>query len=469
MDFGALPPEINSGKMYAGAGSGPMVAAATAWEQLAAELRAAANQYHSILAGLAGGPWTGPASTAMASSAAPYVTWMNTTATQAEQAATQAQAAAAAYETAFASMAPPPLIAANRSELSALTATNLLGQNTPAIAANEAEYGGMWTQDAAAMYGYAGQSASASQITPFTAPPQNSNPAGVANQAASTAGAGSHGPLSQLVNGIPSALQSFQTGGGGNPLQSLVSALGDVFSNQTSASSLASDLELVPKLILPANDAMIVTILGTALGTRAAGAAASVSAASAGSALGAGLGTTSSVAGAASVGSAASVAGAASSTGSAVTAGMGRAGAVSGLAVPPSWAEATPQIRMAANVLQSAGLEAAPVVAADGSSSLLGQMGAASLAGSAVGNTASRAAGGTVERLTRPPKDKEKQTPDKLKRVLAEMSQEPEAVQHWHTDEAQLEGLLAQLSKKPGVHAVHLSGKKVTPPKSQLG
>ncbi|WP_141249127.1 PPE domain-containing protein, partial [Mycobacterium avium] len=27
MDFGALPPEVNSGRMYAGPGSGPLMAA----------------------------------------------------------------------------------------------------------------------------------------------------------------------------------------------------------------------------------------------------------------------------------------------------------------------------------------------------------------------------------------------------------------------------------------------------------
>ena len=35
MDFGALPPEVNSGRMYAGPGSGPMVAAAAGWGELA--------------------------------------------------------------------------------------------------------------------------------------------------------------------------------------------------------------------------------------------------------------------------------------------------------------------------------------------------------------------------------------------------------------------------------------------------
>ncbi|MGH3562205.1 MAG: PPE domain-containing protein, partial [Mycobacterium sp.] len=38
MDYGALPPEVNSARIYAGPGSGPMVAAAAAWNRLAAEL-----------------------------------------------------------------------------------------------------------------------------------------------------------------------------------------------------------------------------------------------------------------------------------------------------------------------------------------------------------------------------------------------------------------------------------------------
>ena len=43
MDFGALPPEINSARMYAGPGSESMLAAATAWNGLAAELHSAAS------------------------------------------------------------------------------------------------------------------------------------------------------------------------------------------------------------------------------------------------------------------------------------------------------------------------------------------------------------------------------------------------------------------------------------------
>ncbi len=139
MDFAALPPEVNSGRMYAGPGAGPMLAAAAAWDGLAADLHSTAASYSSVISGLTGGPWIGPTSTSMAAAAAPYVTWMSATATQAEQTASQARAAASAYEAAFGMTVPPPVIAANRAQLAALIATNILGQNTPAIMATEAQ------------------------------------------------------------------------------------------------------------------------------------------------------------------------------------------------------------------------------------------------------------------------------------------------------------------------------------------
>ena len=131
MDFALLPPEVNSARMYAGPGSGPMLAAAAAWNALAAELQSTASSYQSAIAGLIAGSWLGPSATTMAAAAAPYVAWMRATATQAEQTASQATAAAAAYEAAFAETVPPPVVAANRSLLTALVATNLFGQNTP--------------------------------------------------------------------------------------------------------------------------------------------------------------------------------------------------------------------------------------------------------------------------------------------------------------------------------------------------
>ena len=155
MDFALLPPEVNSGLIYAGPGSGPMLSAATGWDALAAQLESAAGGYAAELAGLSGQAWAGPSSLLMTAAATPYVEWLSTTAGQAAQTAVQAYAAAAAYEAAFAMTVPPPVIASNRVQLMALIETNFFGQNTPAIAATEAEYMEMWAQDAAAMYGYA--------------------------------------------------------------------------------------------------------------------------------------------------------------------------------------------------------------------------------------------------------------------------------------------------------------------------
>jgi PPE-repeat protein len=175
-DFGALPPEINSTRMYSGPGAGPMMAAAAAWNNLAAELNTTASASQSVISTLTDDEWRGPSAAAMATAATPYVGWMHTTATAAQNAADQAMASAAAYEAAFAMTVPPPVVVANRVQLAALVATNILGQNTPAIAATEAHYGEMWAQDAAAMYGYAGSSAGAGRLDPLSDPGSTTNP-----------------------------------------------------------------------------------------------------------------------------------------------------------------------------------------------------------------------------------------------------------------------------------------------------
>jgi len=87
----------------------------------------------------------------MSTSVTPYLTWMRVTGAQAEQTAANAVSAAAAFENAFAMTVPPAEVAANRAQLAALVASNFIGQNTPAIAATEAQYGEMWAQDASAI------------------------------------------------------------------------------------------------------------------------------------------------------------------------------------------------------------------------------------------------------------------------------------------------------------------------------
>ena len=243
LDFGALPPEINSARMYAGPGSGPTMAAASAWDALAAQLDLSVTGYSSVLSVLQGESWSGAASVAMATAAAPYVAWLTTTAAQAEQAANQARAAAAGYEAAFAATVPPAVVAANRILLATLVATNLLGQNTPAIAATEAAYAEMWAQDAAAMYGYAVSESAAATLTPFSPPPQTTNPAGQSAQGAAVAQAAATSTtgeaqttLPQLMSAVPQQLQALSTtGSSGSSTPS--SWLSSLWGTSTSSSS----------------------------------------------------------------------------------------------------------------------------------------------------------------------------------------------------------------------------------------
>jgi PPE-repeat protein len=205
LDFAALPPEINSGRMYSGPGPGPLLAASEAWDSLSAELGFAASGYGSALAELTSNTWVGPTSVAMISAVTPYINWLTSTGAQAEETANHARAAVAAYEAAFAMTVPPPVIAANRALLAALVATNFFGQNTPAIMATEAMYIEMWAQDAAAMYGYAGASQTALQMTPFVDPPPTTNDAGTSSQGNAVANAAST-PASQAASVVQNAV-----------------------------------------------------------------------------------------------------------------------------------------------------------------------------------------------------------------------------------------------------------------------
>lgn len=204
-DFAIYPPEINSLRMYTGPGPGPMLAAAQAWAALADELYAAATASQSVVSDLTQTAWSGPSSEAMSASAERHVQWLNASAAQAEHTTFQAQMAAAAYEAAFAATVPPAVVAANRSLLALLVATNFLGQNTPAIAATEGLYAEMWAQDAMAMYTYAGSSAAAVMLTPFSSPRQTVDPGAIAGQAAAVAG-NVAGQAQNAISVVPQAL-----------------------------------------------------------------------------------------------------------------------------------------------------------------------------------------------------------------------------------------------------------------------
>jgi PPE-repeat protein len=344
LDFGMLPPEINSGRMYSGPGAGSMLAASVAWDALAAELRSAAASYGAVVTGLTSGAWLGPSSALMAAAAAPYVAWLDSTAGQAEESAVQAKAAVAAYEAAFAATVPPPVIAANRTQLMALVATNFFGQNSPAIAATEAQYGEMWAQDAAAMFSYAGASSAASAVTPFTAPRLATNGAGLANQAhavtqatgtsASSAAQTAASTTAQLASKatVPQALQQLSSGSAASTADtSLLDGL-DLGQGAWGLGLTTSNLTTIFKQMLG-----FTPYFYTGIGSFNTSIAQQLTTGPGGTTAGAGGAwyPTPQFAGLGGLGGWGSPA--------SVSASVGQAGTVGRLSVPPTWAAATPQ------------------------------------------------------------------------------------------------------------------------------
>ena len=114
--------------------------------------------------------------------------------------------------------------------------------------------------------------------------------------------------------------------------------------------------------------------------------------------------------------------------------------------------------------------------AALGEGGLLSSMSLAGMLGGAAGAGApdvAKAGGSGVRGRLTPLKDlKDSTSPEKLKRLVAQISEKPESVQHHRVDQEGLDSLLEQLAKKPGIHAVHLSKgdkPKVVPADAQLG
>jgi PPE-repeat protein len=184
MEFTTLPPEVISALIHSGPGAESLANAAAAWQQLSVNLEDAADHYAASLSSM-DESWYGPSSAAMFQSVTPYVTWLRTTAQQAQQTAAAAQSAAAAFSSVQASVVPTATVAANRTRLVQLLATNVFGRNLPAIAQTESEYQTMWANNAAAMTRYQAASSQASTLPQLTSPTSTTNPSALKTQASS--------------------------------------------------------------------------------------------------------------------------------------------------------------------------------------------------------------------------------------------------------------------------------------------
>ncbi|BBY34103.1 hypothetical protein BST33_02515 [Mycolicibacter minnesotensis] len=424
-DFAARTPEVISGQIHAGPGSASLLEAAAGWDLLAAELNSSAASYGAVIAGLAGELWLGPSSASMAAAVAPYVSWMSTTAAQAAQAAAEARVAAAAYETVLAATVPPEMIAANRSQLVTLLATNVVGQNSAAIAATEAQYAQMWAQDVAAMLGYATAStATGTRLRLFTKPPQTSSGSA---QSTNEPGAAATGPLQSildLINDLTAGYKSFWEALLGAPASALWEAFfgfAQAVGNQATWTNVVNgttslgigqfkNFYRVP-VVTVSKSPLQAGLTGPGLRPPAGGAT------------------------------------------TAVSATAGGAPAVGALKVPPSWAGAAPAIRLA-----SAGF---PVTGAAGlpqtglAAGLPGEAALGAMTGGMLGSPAARVVS-SAKVPSKVPTAKRLKEPVQLDRLIECLQEQPDAVQHWTVDEAGLDDLVAELTLKPGIHAVHV-------------
>ncbi len=324
-DFAAMPPDITSALMYSGAGAGPLMAAATAYNNLAAELSSTATQWESIITLLTTEQWTGTGSAAAAASAQPIVTWLTTSAAALEQAGAQATASAAAYEAAFAMTVPPPAITENRTRLATLTATNFLGINTPAIMATEAQYAEMWVQDATMMSGYQAASAAAAVRQPVPPLSPATNPAAPGLQAASVAQANTSTPIQALLNSVSPAAITPAADPPGGLLNSVDGFLGTPAVANTINGAVNTGawftMNAIPTAVSLGHTTGTVGSIPFALSDAVAPAAGAV-AITPGTMVGSFM--------------------PAGGLGAAASASLGEASAVGGLSVPASWSAATP-------------------------------------------------------------------------------------------------------------------------------
>ncbi|MDT5409783.1 MAG: hypothetical protein QOG14_2003 [Mycobacterium sp.] len=325
-DFAARPPEVNSTLVYSGAGAGPLTAAAATFNTLSSELSTNAAAYESIISQLTGTDWTGPSATAAATAAQQNIEWLNTTSVLLQEAAVKATSSAAAYQAAFSATIPPPVVYANRAQLAALVATNILGQNTPAIAANEALYGEFWAQDATALTTYAAAAAASAQLTPLPEPVQSTNPGGAGAQSAAVSSAASGNASNAGLNTSLQALGSASSAAATGAAQPAATGLTGLYNAVQALAGVPAVADTINTINVTGSWFLFIGMSAIPLLTHfVAGAPFGFTMGDA-TPLGAGLGfgTT--------------LAGSTSGVGAGTLAGMGTAAEVGGMSVPAGWA-----------------------------------------------------------------------------------------------------------------------------------
>jgi PPE-repeat protein len=183
----ALPPEINTSRLMAGAGPAPMLQAAAGWEAFAISLETQADELAASLASLAS-VWTGAAAERAIAATTPMVIWLRMLSLQAMKRSLQAAAQATSYTTAMATTPPLVEIELNHITHAVLEMTNFLEINRLPITLNELDYIRMWDLAAAVMDAYQAETVMNTTFEPIAMPKPIVLPGGI--EAAAATGLG---------------------------------------------------------------------------------------------------------------------------------------------------------------------------------------------------------------------------------------------------------------------------------------
>ncbi|HME48072.1 PPE domain-containing protein [Mycobacterium sp.] len=208
--YWGIPPETNDFRLRTGPGAAAVIPHILAYEEASAvHLEQAQQMVATTMA--TNSSWIGAGDMAMNETSLPMAAYIDVVGAHAQTAAQTINAAGQAHSGAVASSIPYPTVIANRVRETALESTNVIGQNSPAIAEANFEYGEYWAQNAGAMMGYLSAAVPLIQAlsVPLAPSPLGANPAGMAAEVASLAVTGTEAG----VQGMGNVLQQAATAG----------------------------------------------------------------------------------------------------------------------------------------------------------------------------------------------------------------------------------------------------------------
>lgn len=226
--WGASTPEMNAGVLETGSTSATWAAASAAWMGLASTTLATMGITGSQMVASTT-TMSGVRSMTHAAATPPFLAWLGSMAGIAFKQAAIAAVVAESYGVARSSMIPSVQSINNRVREAAAEASNIFGQNTPLIAALNAEYGAYTMQNAAIGSTYGEVITAATLPVPIPPPPPLSNAgkaAGDAANAMSNVASQASGQASQAASQASSTLGQ----GSSNPASSMMGQAGQLFS-----------------------------------------------------------------------------------------------------------------------------------------------------------------------------------------------------------------------------------------------